>query len=231
MGHEGNLPQARELLNGTLPNDLPQNLMPETLRILHTIAQRALPTSSGTSAVTEEDFIQTFQYTKESTSLSPSGHHTGHYKAALKAPVLVQLHRNMMSLPFQHGFAPEWWTRVKDIMLEKEEGNSRCHRLCIIALFESDFNQAKCILIGCRLTHHLAETKMISDMQYGSVPGKQCISTVLKKVFSHDHIRLTKSTASFIENDSRISRPHNYCCKILLSVQNHCDSHYRGICR
>ncbi len=136
------------------------------------------------------------------TSSSPSGRHIGHYKAALIAPNLVQLHSTMMSLPFQHGFAPEQWTHVTDIMLEKEEGNSRCHHLYIIALFESDFNQAKRVLIGRRLTHHLADTKMISDMQYGSVPGKQCISTVLKKVLSHDHVRITKATASFIENDA-----------------------------
>jgi hypothetical protein len=61
-------------------------------------------------------------------------------------------------------------------MLEKEEGNSQCHRLRILALFETDFNQAKRILIGRRLTHHLADTNMISNMQYGSVPGKQCLS-------------------------------------------------------
>jgi hypothetical protein len=176
MGRTGNSPAAQTLLNGTLPRDLPQNLMPETLRILHTIAQPA-PTSSGTSTVTEEDFIQTFKHTKEMSSSSPSGRHIGHYKAALKAPILVQLHSTMMSLPFQHGFAPERWTRVTDIMLEKEEGNSRCHRLRIKALFESDFNQAKRVLIGRRLTHHLADTKMISDMQYGSVPGKQSLKS------------------------------------------------------
>jgi hypothetical protein len=42
----------------------------------------------------------------------------------------------MMSIPFQCGV-------VTDIMLEKDIGNPRCHRLRIIALFESDFNQAK----------------------------------------------------------------------------------------
>ncbi len=48
----------------------------------------------------------------------------------------------------------------------------------------------------------MADTKMISTMQYGSVTGKQCRSAVLKKVLSHDHVQITKSTASFIENDA-----------------------------
>ncbi len=108
----------------------------------------------------------------------------------------------MMSLPFLNGFALEHSNHITDIMLEKEEGNSRCHRLQILALFESDFNQAKRILIGRRLLRHMADNKLISNMQYGSVPGKQCLSTVLTKVLGHNHASMTKTTASFIENDA-----------------------------
>jgi hypothetical protein len=43
---------------------------------------------------------------------------------------------------------------------------------------------------------------MIPAMQYGSVPGKHCLSAVLKKVPSHDHLRLTKQNGAFLENDA-----------------------------
>jgi hypothetical protein len=99
LGHKGDSLYAQDLINGTLPQDLPHNLVPETLRILHTLAH---PTTaiSGTNIITEEDFVHTFKNTKESTSSSPSGRHIGHYKAAIKDPFLVQLHSTMMSLPF-----------------------------------------------------------------------------------------------------------------------------------
>jgi hypothetical protein len=63
--------------------------------------------------------------------------------AATRDPVLTKFHATMMSLPFQAGFALSQWNKVTDIMLEKEENNPHCHRLCILALFESDLNHAK----------------------------------------------------------------------------------------
>jgi hypothetical protein len=48
----------------------------------------------------------------------------------------------MMSVMFQAGFSPKCWWRIIDLMLEKQPGNTRIHRLQIIALMESDLNQA-----------------------------------------------------------------------------------------
>jgi hypothetical protein len=106
---------------------------------------------------------------KEATSSSPSGRHIGHYKAIIKDPVLVSLHTAMMSIPFQVGIAPERWTKVTDIMLEKEAGNPRSHRLCILALFECDFNQSKRILrarktaIIWRIINWFRECNLVPD--------------------------------------------------------------------
>jgi hypothetical protein len=108
----------------------------------------------------------------------------------------------MMTFPFKHGFAPERWTRVTDIMLQKEPGNACCHQLHILALFESDFNQAKRTLIGCKITHHLDDNDLISSIQYGSRPGRQCQSAVLHKVLLHDITQLTRNRAALIENDA-----------------------------
>jgi len=175
--------------------------MPETICILQTMAKQVLATN-GKSVVIPDEFISTYAVASEHTSSPPSGRHIGHYKAVLEDPLFVNLHSTMMSIPFQVGFAPERWTKVTDIMLEKEQNNPRSHRLRILALFETDLNQAKWIIIGRNLLHHMNDHSMIPAMQYGSVPGKHCLSAVLKKVLSHDHLRLTKQNGAFLENDA-----------------------------
>jgi hypothetical protein len=76
----------------------------------------------------------------------------------------------MMSIPFQAGIVPERRQKVMDIMLEKSPGEARCHRLCIIALFESNLNHAKSILIGHCLAHLVKDSTMLTEMQFGSCP-------------------------------------------------------------
>jgi hypothetical protein len=85
---------------------MPPSLLPETIRILNTLAQ-PLPQSAGSANITPEEFVSTYSVASEQTSSSPSGRHIGHYKAILKDPVLVRLHSQMMSIPFQVGFTPE----------------------------------------------------------------------------------------------------------------------------
>jgi hypothetical protein len=144
----------------------------------------------------------TYKSIKEDTSSSLSSRHVGHYKAILSDPSLINVHTTMVSIPFQHGFVPQRWTRVADVMLQKDKGSARCHRLRIIALFESNLNQAKRILIGQKLNHHLEDENLLSNIQFGSWPGIQCQSAVLHKVLAHDKSRLSKCTSAYIENNA-----------------------------
>jgi hypothetical protein len=128
VGRQGDTSTANILIQGNLPTTPPCYPLPEVERIINTLAKQ-YPTTPGTSVLTDEEFISTYKKAFESTTSSPSGHHIGHYKAILKDPTLVTMHTDMMSLPFQAGFAPERWKRVVDIMLEKTPGDSRSHRL------------------------------------------------------------------------------------------------------
>jgi hypothetical protein len=186
-----------------MPAQVLPSLLPETIRILHTLST-PIPQvqATATTTITEEEFTSTFRLVHEATSSSPSGRHIGHYKAILKNPGLETFHSIMMSVPFQVGIAPDRWTRVTDIMLEKDAGHPWCHRLRILALFKGDFNQAKRIILERKLSHHAKDNNLVPNMQFGSRPGRNCHSAVLQKVLSHDIIRLTKQPAAFMENDA-----------------------------
>jgi len=149
-----------------------------------------------------QEFQSNYKVVKEKTSSSVSDRHVGHYKAAALDDTLSLIHSMMMTIPYKIGFSPQRWRNIIDVMLEKELGNPKLHRLHIIALIESGYNQSQRILIARCLSHRLEDHQLVPDMQYGSRPGKLYITPVLNKQLTHDIIRQTKRTAAMIENDA-----------------------------
>jgi hypothetical protein len=189
--------EASHLLEGKLKVDKSKVPM---LDFLGEPYSTTLSPSDG--RITSPQFIDNYRNVQEKTSSSFSGRHVGHYKAVLDNPTLVAVHATMMSIPYQVGFSPSRWHEVVDVMLEKEAGNPKQHRLRIVALLESDYNQSQRILVARRLSHHMEDHALIPEMQYGSRPSKMCVSPVLNKVISYDIVRQTKFNGAFIENDA-----------------------------
>jgi hypothetical protein len=157
-----------------------EHLLPETQALLQTLATIPQACSLDTS-ITPEKFRKLYSILPEKMSSSPSGRHLGHYKAIAKSEELSEIWANMMAIPHLAGFSPSRWRKVVDVMLQKSPGNSKIHRLRIVALQESDFNQSNRLALGRPVMHHLEDSLLIPKMQFGSRPACLCISAVLSK--------------------------------------------------
>jgi hypothetical protein len=222
FGYKGDAPGADSLISGQLPPpEIMDQLLPETKAILQYLSalastppddQKPLedPTSSQHSAtgkqqsllITSDQFRKLYTIMDERTLSSLSGRHLGHYRAAIHSKLLSNLHSSMMSIPYMAGFSPKRWQQIIDVMLEKKAGDWRIHRLRIVALQESDFNQSNRLLIGRPILHKLEDQQDIPDIQHGSRPSRMCHSAVLNKVLTYEVHHYKKQSLAYIENDA-----------------------------
>jgi hypothetical protein len=204
LGYKADTPGSASLIEGEgLPPEIATELLPETAAIFQTLTSLTeqkhplLPTH-----ITLEQFTSCYKAMDERTSSSPSGFHFVHYKAAARTEELATLHSTMMSIPLTVGFSPTCWRQIIDVMLEKKPGDHRIHRLRIVALQESDFNQSNQLAMGQPLQKLLEHAKLAPDMQHGSRASKLCQSAVLNKQLIFEIHRFAKKPIGFIENDA-----------------------------
>eukprot|EP00957_Ditylum_brightwellii_P111714 8520527-Ditylum_brightwellii.AAC.1 len=67
-----------------------------------------------------------------------------------------------MTLPFCYGFTPTKWLKSVDVMLEKDPGSPKLHRLQIIVIVEADMNMIMKVIWARRLVPRAEEANYIS---------------------------------------------------------------------
>ena len=114
---------AKSIITGTY--DIPSDMDPATKLILKEIGRLGIKILNGKGnkiTITPEDFKQFWRRVKEFTSLSMSGVHYGHYKAAIQDILSTEILAQQLTVIARSGIPPESWSISLQVMLEKIAG-------------------------------------------------------------------------------------------------------------
>jgi hypothetical protein len=196
-------PASEALLAGTVPDEWvgQDNYLREFL------ASFAIPTqvrSHGdiNSEITGEDVLRGFRGWKERTSTSPSGRHLGHYKALIEHPLLLDCFVKFMNIVVLRGIAVPRWCHATNVMIEKDVGKPRIHRLRIIHLFEADYNFFLKLQWGHRLVRQAASLDLLHNSQHGSIPRRTAMDPIMLTQLTSDLCRILKHDLARFDNDA-----------------------------
>ncbi len=202
VGYKANGYSVDLILSGSYEES---TLTPVTSLLVKHLQARTTNTING--AITKEDVLGKLRNWHESTTTSPSGLHLGHYHCMWKKPTIPpgepardriiaqqdQLLQATVSLlnyaiRFQHTFRR--WTKVVNVLLQKDPGNPRIHRLRIIHLYEADYNLL--LAVKWRQAMYNAEQhNILNDGLYGSRPGRSAHDPALLEVLQHEIYRMS----------------------------------------
>ncbi len=145
--------------------------------------------------ISKDDIIKGFTSWKETTTTFPSGRHLGHYKVLVSDPILLDCLSKFLNIAISRGIAV-------NVMIEKDPGQPKIHRLRIIHLFETDFNLFLKIMWGSRLVKRAVKLNLLNDGQHGSVPGRTTMDPVMMNQLTTDLCRLLKVNYARFDNDA-----------------------------
>jgi hypothetical protein len=98
---------------------------------------------------------------------------------AATAKSLLSLHVRLLELSVQHKHSYSRWQQVANLMLEKDFGIPKIHRLRIIHLYEADLNLLLGIYFARTLVSHIEEHNGFNIGCYGNRPGLSAHEPVL----------------------------------------------------
>ena len=171
-------------------------------------------TEEITSCITKEDVLGKLKNWHESTTTSPSGLHLGHYHVVWREPRTIdddeekvdmqqqqdQLLRatvSFLNYAIKHRYSYHRWTKVVNVMLQKDPGNPRIHRLRVIHLYEADYN----LLLAVKwrqAMYHAEKNNAIHDGLYGSRHGRSAHDPAFIEVLQNEIYRMSmKSGINF----------------------------------
>jgi hypothetical protein len=100
-----------------------------------------------------------------------------------------------------HGYSLQRWQRVVNVMIHKEAGNHKIHRLQVIHLFEADY--ILILSVKWRQQIYAADKEqLVNPGQYGSYPGHEATSLCLLEELKTDISYSSRKPIINFDNDA-----------------------------
>jgi hypothetical protein len=80
--------------------------------------------------------------------------------------------RSSIIISPRHGYSLNHWKDIINVIILKEPGNTKVHRLRVIHIFEADYNLIRS-LKWLALSKHAEDRNLLKDGQYGSRAGRE----------------------------------------------------------
>ena len=139
---------------------------------------------------------------KEITSTSPSGRHYGHCKTLREylPNVFYQIYL-IMNIAIENGILLERWKNTVTIVIEKDAGMPKIHRLRPLHIIEPEIGAMVKHVWAKQIMKRAEEKNKITDDQYGGRAARQAQSAVLNKLLYYDLGRQTLIESQYDDDD------------------------------
>ena len=165
-------------------------------------------------AITCEEFKSKLKTWPEKTATSPSGLHLGHYQVLRRhhglaqddpqrkniergQDLLTEARVELINYALKFGYNYHRWTKVVNVMIQKDPGNPKIHRLRVIHLYEADYNLMLAVKWRTAM-HHAEDSGILNDGLYGSRAGRSAHDPVFIEILQNEIYRCSmKSGINF----------------------------------
>lgn len=107
-----------------------------------------------------------------------------------KQQMLLQATVQLLNYALRHGYSFHRWSKIVNVMLQKDPGNPRIHRWRIIHIYEADYNLLLAVKWRQAL-HHAEDQRLLNEGLYGSHPGRSAHDPAFLETLQHEIYRMS----------------------------------------
>jgi hypothetical protein len=141
--------------------------------------------------------VRANQRSKPATAIPPEAH-----ALAATAKCLLSLHVRLLELSVKHKHYYKRWQQVANLVLEKDFGIPKIHRLRIIHLYEVNLNLLMGIYFARILVIHIEDHQGFNIGCYGNRPGLSAHEPVLVEELQNSISYLSRTNQIGIDFDA-----------------------------